>query len=111
MKEINIHESSDETLYALMHYSNATAKAINDVLQSFRKDLIKRSESHEGMEYHFTVLEDLLSGDSKESFDFVKSHFQAEQNNSIQNITDLSEHLNFHISMVQNVVAELNTRQ
>ena len=92
---------SEETIRALMSYSNDVALGIDEVAQLFRKNLENHLQAQEGLKYHLNVLEDYLHGESSESFDFINGHFTKERTSNFEAIEKLSDLLNYHVSFLQ----------
>lgn len=92
---------SEETVLALMDYSNEVTVGINEVAQLFRKNLESHLQAQDGLKYHLSVLEDHLHGESSESFEFINNYYTTERTTNFEAVEKLSDLLMVHISFFQ----------
>ncbi|WPR70556.1 hypothetical protein SLW70_11495 [Flavobacterium sp. NG2] len=107
---INYEEQSDVTLFLLTHQYNNILQEISPAVTEFQKVTKILNEKIPALKYHLVVLEDLLSGEAKESFDCINEVMYNTQTITLQSITNISQVINEEFEKLNKITEILKAR-
>lgn len=108
---INYEEQSDVTLFLLIHQYNNILQEISPAVTEFQKVTNILNEKIPAMKYHLTVLEDLLSGEAKESFDCINEIMNDTQVTTLGSITNISRVINQEFEKLNKLTEMIKARE
>lgn len=107
---INYEEQSDVTLFLLIHQYNNILQEISPAVTEFQKVTNILNEKIPVMKYHLNVLQDLLSGEAKESFDCINEIMNNTQNTTLDSITNISQVINKEFEKLNQLTEMIKAR-
>ncbi|MNQ29869.1 hypothetical protein D3C85_431930 [compost metagenome] len=107
---INYEEQSDVTLFLLIHQYNNILQEISPAVTDFQKVTKILNEKLPDMKYHLNTLQDLLSGEAKESFDCINEIMNDSQNTMLDSITNISKVINEEFEKLNQLTEMIKAR-
>lgn len=109
--DINFKEQSYETLFYLVHHGNNILQETAVSVKEFEQLTTLLNENTSGIDYHFSVLKDLLSGEAKDSFEFIENLFIQTQEVSLKLITDFANKMSSRFTEQEEIIAILKSKE
>ncbi len=107
---INYEDQSDVTLFLLIHQYNNILQEIAPAVTEFQKVTKILNEKIPSMKYHLTVLQDLLTGEAKESFDCINDIMNDTQTTTLDSITNISKVINEEFEKLNKLTEMIKAR-
>ena len=107
---INYEEQSDVTLFLLIHQYNNILQEISPAVTEFQKVTKILNEKIPELKNHLITLETMLSGEAKESFEYINDVMNSTQTTTLESITNISTVINNEFAKLNHLTEMIKAR-